>query len=1090
MTEPAILLTDVASAEIGKIGKVLRFFGVEPRAANLNELASDVSGLNGSASRDGSGSPSHQFERYRLLCSSDDFVHLVGRIHQSPETLQWWRESVHSAFVYAGADFEALDTVTKSLTRESNKAVEELASVPTEFEVTNQLADFTGAMAGVRISSSINTDCYVFRSFDGESVDIVSTKRGAILIKSNYHQVPIFLCGASKVIDLDATLPNGLFDIRNHLPAALPIVLYTKWAFADTCWHFSSTNACFVIDDPPLKPQYGFVNFDELLSLMRRHRFTTSLAFIPWNSRRSAPEAVKLFKDNHYSISVHGCDHGRAEFGSDDLLRLYAKSSRALERMTDHEFRTGLAYDPVMVFPQGVFSKTAVTAIKHAGFIAAVNNDTINVGPDPSAIRIKDVWDVAVMKYDDFPIFTRRYPWEGIENFAFDALLGKPVIAVVHHEYCSDGCERLADFVDGLNRLNCSITWRSLADLVKRSYRHRTISGDSTVIEMYATELFLENNSNRPITYFVRRRGKDSSVIEEIRTESERIEWRQEDDAVFFDVQLKPRQSTTVSIRFRDFTANTSQQESLPCKAKTAVRRHLCELRDNYWHTSKHRVAGLFGRAAQRPAVRHGESVGWGIGNQRIEIERQVAAVERALSNFVDWLGRYGEISRDHQSFFAGPIGGRAKSLYYRYRPVGTAAVAPMIFAEAFVPSARRLFHHPTRFPIADAHYAMGFGYLYETTNNSVYLERAIHFLNELKKSRCLGFKEYCWGYPFDWVWRGGVIKQQTPLITTTPYCYEAFAQVAELLGAQRSAVSGSQGANFTAGGREDFLNRPREAGDSVLVKTGASSILSHPNLLDDYRVIIDSIARHAATDIKDFKTSESASSCSYTPNDEGGVINAAAYRAFLLTNASQVFSNEDYRRIAERNLNFVLESQNQDGSWFYAVDGVRDFVDHYHTCFVMKALAKVHGLTGHEGCLKALSKGVDYYLGNLFAEDGLPKPFSKAPRMTVYKRELYDSAECINLCLLLRDRFPQLQQTLDDVVKGVLRGWVKPDGSFRSRRLHVGWDNVPMHRWGQSQMFRALAFYLRETSASDVSRLRQGYVAQTGRRLVGVDNK
>ena len=64
--------------------------------------------------------------------------------------------------------------------------------------------------------------------------------------------------------------------------------------------------------------------------------------------------------------------------------------------------------------------------------------------------------------------------------------------------------------------------------------------------------------------------------------------------------------------------------------------------------------------------------------------------------------------------------------------------------------------------------------------------------------------------------------------------------------------------------------------------------------------------------------------------------------------------------KIAERNLNFVLENQNPDGSWFYAVDGVRDFIDHFHTCFVMKALAKIHALTGHgdvsKRCRKALS--------------------------------------------------------------------------------------------------------------------------------------
>src|SRR5947209_19406310 len=103
--------------------------------------------------------------------------------------------------------------------------------------------------------------------------------------------------------------------------------------------------------------------------------------------------------------------------------------------------------------------------------------------------------------------------------------------------------------------------------------------------------------------------------------------------------------------------------------------------------------------------------------------------VSRVVTSFVEWLASYGETSWDHQSFFAGPIGGRAKSLYYRSRLIGTAAVAPMIFCEAFLPSARRLFHHPIRLPIADAHYAMGFAFLYELTSDVGHLERAIHFL-------------------------------------------------------------------------------------------------------------------------------------------------------------------------------------------------------------------------------------------------------------------------------------------------------------------------------------------------------------------------
>ncbi len=283
--------------------------------------------------------------------------------------------------------------------------------------------------------------------------------------------------------------------------------------------------------------------------------------------------------------------------------------------------------------------------------------------------------------------------------------------------------------------------------------------------------------------------------------------------------------------------------------------------------------------------------------------------VSRALTNFTGWLTRYGETSRDHQTFFAGATGRAAKALYYRHKLLGTAAVAPMIFCEAFVPSARRFFHRPTRFPIADAHYAMGFAFLFQVTNDHAYLRRAIHFLEELKKSRCPGFGEYCWGYPYDWATRNGTIKEQTPLITSTPYAYEAFLHVHEL------------------DGREEWKD------------------------------VMASIARHAFRDIKDFSISENASSCSYTPFDKGGVINAAAYRSFLLTSASQIFSREEYWLTAERNLNFVLDNQNPDGSWFYAVDGVRDFVDHYHTCFVMKALAKVHALTGHAATLEALRR-------------------------------------------------------------------------------------------------------------------------------------
>lgn len=258
-------------------------------------------------------------------------------------------------------------------------------------------------------------------------------------------------------------------------------------------------------------------------------------------------------------------------------------------------------------------------------------------------------------------------------------------------------------------------------------------------------------------------------------------------------------------------------------------------------------------------------------------------------------------------------------------------------------------------------------------------------------------------------------------MITTLPYVYEAFRQVYQLNGDQQ--------------------------------------------LLD----VMRSIAQHALEDYDDYEVSVDASTCCYSPgpDNSSGVINANAYRSYLLMLAARDFSEERYEKAGLRNLNFVIQSQNLNGSWYYSTDNVRDFVDHFHTCFVLKALGKIEQLTDSVTLRTAIDRGVNYYVANLFDADGLPKPFSKPPRLTVYRHELYDYAECINLGTLLMGRYPELDRVLETTVLDVLKRWQKKDGSFRARKLLVGWDNVPMHRWAQSQLFRSLSFLLAKTASS-----------------------
>ncbi len=64
-----------------------------------------------------------------------------------------------------------------------------------------------------------------------------------------------------------------------------------------------------------------------------------------------------------------------------------------------------------------------------------------------------------------------------------------------------------------------------------------------------------------------------------------------------------------------------------------------------------------------------------------------------------------------------------------------------MIASEALVPSARRLFWKAQRFPIADAHYAMGFAFLARIAERPAHYERAVHFLEMLEHTRCRGWR-------------------------------------------------------------------------------------------------------------------------------------------------------------------------------------------------------------------------------------------------------------------------------------------------------------------------------------------------------------
>jgi hypothetical protein len=580
--DQAILLDDTGdSLPYQRIAKLLSFFGVSWRRLTLSQFIADAA--------TGAGP-----DECRIFSSAETFLRLLEACNHRPESMPHCHQNIQSAFVFADSDPQVLEKLVQLLAGDERAELRHIHPGGEEFVVAND-TQFCGVMASLRIPvSSPNDDvCLVSNIGDTGGLNLISCNSGSIFLKCQCGDVPVFVSTSAEIIDIDGELTTQNFDVRGHFLSTVPVVLYIKWAFAETCWNAPEANACLVIDDPVLKSTHGFVDFQQLLSLMKRHNFSTNVAFIPWNWRRSAPEVVQLFRENpeHYSLSVHGCDHTRAEFGSSDRQRLYWKAQQAIERMTQHESITGISHDRVMVFPQGIFSEAAMDVLRRTGLIASVNNDVISADPHPRAITVSDVWDIAVMRYS-FPLFTRRYPWEGIENFAFDALLGKPAIAVIHHDYCNDHCARLVDFVQRLNALHRAPTWRNLGEVVRRSCRQREVFPGAVEVEMYGTELRIENRSDQAKHFLIRRRDHEASAIQQICVGAQGISWKPVNGHIELEIELNPGENQLIQIRFYDAAEKRCSGDNLPYRLKAMLRRYLCEVRDNYIVPMRFRFAG------------------------------------------------------------------------------------------------------------------------------------------------------------------------------------------------------------------------------------------------------------------------------------------------------------------------------------------------------------------------------------------------------------------------------------------------------------------------------------------------------------------
>jgi hypothetical protein len=443
---------------------------------------------------------------------------------------------------------------------------------------------FTGL--SVPVPTSVHEARFVERSDDPRLDVMIRANGDPFLARTSLYGSQLFLSAAAEFADLDERVGRET-PVLSCFSRLIPLMMFLRGALGRRLWHNDKPQACFIVDDPYLKKdRYGFLEYEKLLTSMRRLSYATCIAFIPWNHRRSSRRvAERYFSRTGATLCIHGCDHTRGEFLTGDLHALRAKAETALARMQDHTRRSGVAFDDVMVFPQGLFSTQAVAALKAAGYLAAVNSNPVP-STVPDGLALREWLDVAVSRFSDFPVFGRRYPRE-IAEFAFDLFLGRPILAVEHHGYFQSGYTDLETFVTRLNALDERIDWTGLGAICSRACVTRTDERGDVHVRFYTDRFLLSNDTDHPRRYLLMRQLSRGHGVSSV-TVNDRV-WPStcEERTVGFEISLAAGE--TAHVRLRSTTGVEASPWRTPAMyaTKAMIRRHLSDFRDNHVDTSR-----------------------------------------------------------------------------------------------------------------------------------------------------------------------------------------------------------------------------------------------------------------------------------------------------------------------------------------------------------------------------------------------------------------------------------------------------------------------------------------------------------------------
>lgn len=469
------------------------------------------------------------------------------------------------------------------------QSVQPIADAGQPYEISSNSKDICGPFSGLSFGP-VNpaNDRVLAVSSDAPTVRRLITIGGRpnmAVVKRDKTEI-LFLA-SDDTADINAEI--GREPMCDYFSRLMPHAMALRHIFAEECWRPSRSYASIIIDDPLLRQNYGYLNFESLLRLMEEYNFHTTISFIPHNYKRNSARIIRMFRENasRLSICFHGNDHTEAELASTDTGLLNRILGIAEERMKVHEQVTGLHCDRVMVFPQDNYSIEAMEVLKSRNFHAASSSP--NPVGKPVPVRIADLAQPAVLRYGGIPLFIRNFIKDTrSQDIAFNLFFGRPILIGEHHDTFKHPGS-LLEVVQKINSIAPGISWSNLESIVDNSILKRRRPDGTVQVRPYSSNVRIANDS-ASVERFSIEWGQSGQCfpIEQVLRDGTRF------PGVEFDatgirvlVELLPGASQIFSVVCRNDHAALGKPGFM-WDARVFLRRRLSEVRDDYLSKNQH----------------------------------------------------------------------------------------------------------------------------------------------------------------------------------------------------------------------------------------------------------------------------------------------------------------------------------------------------------------------------------------------------------------------------------------------------------------------------------------------------------------------